>query len=71
MKLSEMRDALNALSPQSPKRIELQKQINEREQWCIDQHPEWGVTLTEWEAPNPLYPDGTGYIFDTDLDTNT
>ena len=65
-KIRELKDELEQLSWDDPRVLELQTEINKTEQWCIDNKPEYGVTLTKWTTSlgggNDKYPWKTGFV---------
>ena len=69
--LGEMRAEHDQMEWDDPNRVALETEINKREQWCIDNKPEYNVTLTIWSqvmgGGNPDYPWHTGYVKLKDL----
>jgi len=69
-RLSDLRDELDELDLDDPRVPDVQKKINETEQWCIDNNPDWGVKLTIWGKTNSdsaLYPWHTGAVHLDDI----
>ena len=64
--LSEMRTRHEGMSWDDPGRIPLEEEINKREQWCIDNKPEYNVKFTNFAKTlgggNSSYPFHTGYV---------
>lgn len=69
-KRKDLMDELDSLDFGDPRIPELQKKINDIEQWCIDNNPDWGVTVTNWNnrhGDSQLYPWHTGYVNYNDI----
>lgn len=65
-KLRELRDELDQMEWDDPRRPEIQKKINGIEQWCIDNNKGFVTKLTSWtqsgNGGNPKYPWHTGFV---------
>ena len=64
-KLADLRNELDSLDWDDPRVPKIQEKINETEQWCIDNHPDWNVKLTVWGKTNSdseLYPWHVGTV---------
>ena len=71
-RIRELKEELEQLPFNDPRIPILRKKINEMEQWCIENKPEWGVTLTKWTdcgvGNNEDYPWNTGYVYIGDIE---
>ena len=70
-KLKELREEREQMNWDDPRRIEVEEEINKTEQWCIDNHPDWGIKLSKWRNDDgdgsPDYPWHTGYVSIKDI----
>jgi len=65
-KLRDLRERREQMEWDDPNRIAIEEEINNIEQWCIDNNKGFVTKLTTWTnglgGDNDLYPWHTGYI---------
>lgn len=68
-KLADLRDELDGVEPGSPRALELQKEINKIEEWCMKNNPDWGVKVTKWGNSGDFddYPWNAGAVYFEDI----
>jgi len=65
-KLRDLRERREQMEWDDPNRIAIEEEINNIEQWCIDNNKGFVTKLTTWTnglgGDNDLYPWHTGYV---------
>lgn len=70
-RLKELWAELRSLDKNDPRREEVQKRINETEQFCIDHGYAGFTSITKWnngKVVSDEYPQNTGYVYLEDID---